>query len=69
MEAVSHLRHDRSADRLVTDGANRHHVRMLEPTLDDMNTVGYFADIGCRHLDRGNSSGAVGLARESGGDW
>ncbi len=28
------------------DGANRNDVRMLEPTLDDMKAVGYFADIG-----------------------
>ena len=41
------------------DGANRHDVRMLEPTLDDVKTVGYFADIGCLHLDRGYDSGAV----------
>jgi transposase len=41
------------------DGANRHDVRMLEPTLDDVKAVGYFADIGCLHLDRGYDSGAV----------
>lgn len=41
------------------DGANRHDVRMLEPTLDDVKNVGYFADIGCLHLDRGYDSGAV----------
>ena len=41
------------------DGANRHDVRMLEPTLDDIKDVGYFNDIGCLHLDRGYDSGAV----------
>lgn len=41
------------------DGANRHDVRMLEPTLDDMKSVGYFADMACLHLDRGYDSGAV----------
>ena len=41
------------------DGANRHDVRMLEPTLDDVKSVGYFGDIGCLHLDRGYDSGAV----------
>jgi len=43
----------------TTDGANRHDVRMLEPTLDDVKNVGYFADIGTLHLDRGYDSGAV----------
>ncbi len=41
------------------DGANRHDVRMLEPTLDDVKAVGYFADIVTLHLDRGYDSGAV----------
>ncbi len=41
------------------DGANRNDVRMLEPTLEDMKAVGYFADIGTLHLDRGYDSGAV----------
>lgn len=41
------------------DGANRHDVRMLEPTLDDVKAVGFFDDIGTLHLDRGYDSGAV----------
>lgn len=41
------------------DGANRHDVWMLEPTLDDLKAVGYFADIVTLHLDRSYDSGAV----------
>jgi hypothetical protein len=41
------------------DGANRHDVRMLEPTLDDIKANGYFDDIAMLHLDRGYDSGAV----------
>jgi hypothetical protein len=41
------------------DGANRHDVRMLEPTLEAIKATGLFADIGTLHLDRGYDSGAV----------
>lgn len=41
------------------DGANRHDVRMLEPTLDAVRATGLFDDIGTLHLDRGYDSGAV----------
>jgi transposase len=41
------------------DGANRHDVRMLEPTLDAVRRAGLFDDIGMLHLDRGYDSGAV----------
>lgn len=41
------------------DGANRHDVRLLEPTLDDIKAIGLFEDIGTLHLDRGYDSGAV----------
>lgn len=41
------------------DGANRHDVRMLEPTLDAVKATGLFDDIGTLHLDRGYDSGAV----------
>jgi hypothetical protein len=41
------------------DGANRHDVAMLEPTLDAIRQAGLLADIGTLHLDRGYDSGAV----------
>ena len=41
------------------DGANRHDVRMLEPTLDAVREAGLLTDIGTLHLDRGYDSGAV----------
>jgi transposase len=41
------------------DGANRHDVRMLEPTLDDIAAVGLLVDVDTMHLDRGYDSGAV----------
>ncbi len=41
------------------DGANRHDVRMLEPTLDAVRAAGLLLDIGTLHLDRGYDSGAV----------
>lgn len=41
------------------DGANRHDVRMLEPTLAAIQATGLFDDIGTLHLDRGYDSGAV----------
>jgi transposase len=43
----------------VTDGANRHDVPLLVPTLDDIKAAGYFEDIDTLHLDRGYDSGAV----------
>jgi hypothetical protein len=43
----------------VIDGANRHDVRMLEPTLDAVREAGLFADITTLHLDRGYDSAAV----------
>ena len=43
----------------VTDGANRHDVPLLIPTLDDVKAAGYFADIATLHLDRGYDSGVV----------
>lgn len=43
----------------VIDGANRHDVAMLEPTLDAIANAGLLADIGTLHLDRGYDSGAV----------
>jgi transposase len=43
----------------VIDGANRHDVAMLEPTLDAIRQAGLLADIGTLHLDRGYDSGAV----------
>jgi transposase len=41
------------------DGANRHDVRMLEPTLDDIAAGGLLVDIDTMHLDRGYDSPAV----------
>jgi hypothetical protein len=41
------------------DGANRHDVRLLEPTLADVAAGGLLVDIGTLHLDRGYDSGAV----------
>jgi transposase len=41
------------------DGANRHDVRMLEPTLDALRDAGLLADVGLLHLDRGYDSSAV----------
>ena len=43
----------------VIDGANRHDVPLLIPTLDDVKAAGYFDDIATLHLDRGYDSGAV----------
>ncbi len=43
----------------VADGANRHDVRMLEPTLDAVAAAGLLVDVGTLHLDRGYDSGAV----------
>ena len=41
------------------DGANRHDVAMLEPTLAAVDDDGLLVDIGVLHLDRGYDSGAV----------
>lgn len=41
------------------DGANRHDVAMLEPTLDAVASPGLLIDIGTIHLDRSYDSGAV----------
>ena len=41
------------------DGANRHDVRLLEPTLDAIADTGLHLDIGTLHLDRSYDSGAV----------
>jgi hypothetical protein len=41
------------------DGANRHDVRMLEPTLDAIRDTGLLVEIGTLHLDRGYDSSAV----------
>ena len=41
------------------DGANRHDIRLLEPTLDDIAAAGLLVDVGTLHLDRGYDSGAV----------
>ena len=41
------------------DGANRHDVGLLEPTLADIAAAGLLVDIGTLHLDRGYDSGAV----------
>jgi transposase len=41
------------------DGANRNDVRMLEPTLEAITTLGLQLDIDTMHLDRGYDSGAV----------
>jgi len=41
------------------DGANRHDVRLLEPTLAAVADTGLHLDIGTLHLDRGYDSGAV----------
>ncbi len=41
------------------DGANRHDVRMLEPTLDAIADRGLLVDIDTLHLDRGYDSPAV----------
>jgi len=41
------------------DGANRNDVRMLEPTLAAITTIGLLIDIDTLHLDRGYDSGAV----------
>jgi len=35
------------------DGANRNDVRMLQPTLDDIEAAGLLADVDTMHLDRG----------------
>lgn len=35
------------------DGANRHDLRLLHPTLDDVEATGLHLDIGTLHLDRG----------------
>jgi transposase len=43
----------------VIDGANRHDVPLLIPTLDDVKAAGFFDDIDTLHLDRGYDSGAV----------
>jgi transposase len=43
----------------VIDGANRNDVRMLEPTLNAITTLGLLVDIDTLHLDRGYDSGAV----------
>jgi transposase len=43
----------------VIDGANRHDVRMLEPTLEAIDIEGLLVDIGTLHLDRGYDSAAV----------
>ena len=59
MEVVRRLRPSRHPTRRTTDGANRHDVRLLEPTLDDLAATGLLADIGTLHLDRGYDSGAV----------
>lgn len=37
----------------VTDGANRHDVMLLAPTLDAAADIGLLEDIGTLHLDRG----------------
>ena len=41
------------------DGANRHDVRLLEPTLDAVADTGLLPDIETLHLDRGYDSAAV----------
>ncbi len=41
-----------SAIGWAIDGANRHDVRLLEPTLSAIAEVGLLADIGTLHLDR-----------------
>ena len=41
------------------DGANRHDVRLLEPTLEDIAAHGLLVDIDTVHLDRGYDSPAV----------
>jgi len=41
------------------DGANRHDVPMLEPTLTAVAQIGLLIEIGTLHLDRGYDSGAV----------
>lgn len=41
------------------DGANRHDVAILEPTLDALADTGLTDDVGTMHLDRGYDSGAV----------
>jgi transposase len=43
----------------VIDGAHRNDVRMLEPTLEAIETIGLLADIETLHLDRGYDSAAV----------
>jgi transposase len=43
----------------VIDGANRHDVAMLQPTLDAIAELGLIADIGTLQLDRGYDSRAV----------
>jgi hypothetical protein len=42
-----------------TDGANRNGVRMLEPTLEDIEAAGLLVDVDTLHLDCGCDSGAV----------
>ena len=49
------------------DGANRHDVRLLEPTLDDIAAAGLLIDVGTLHLDRGYDSGAVRQRRAAAG--
>lgn len=41
------------------DGANRHDMRLLEPTLDDAAERGLLADIDTLHLDRGYDNGVT----------
>jgi transposase len=44
----------------ATDGANRHDIRLFEPTLDAIETrAGLLAEIDTMHLDRGYDAAAV----------
>lgn len=52
----------------ATDGANRHDIPLLAPTLDAVDARGLLTDIETLHLDRGYDAAAVRahLARERG---
>jgi hypothetical protein len=59
VEVVSGHRHDRSAYRRVSDGANRHDSILLAPTLDDIARRGLVCDMETIWLDRGYDSAVM----------
>lgn len=50
---VSRSRPERHPVGWAIDGANRNDIKLLEPTLADIDRVGLLADIETLHLDRG----------------